>query len=638
LSSPFAKHFTRADCKAWSIPDRLGPAEWAEKYRILVKAAEPGPYRLERTPYLREIHEALGDVDFDEVVVVKPAQTGGSECGRNWLGWICDMSPADILLVFPSEDSCKEQMRDRIIPMFGNTPRLAALKTGRMWDMKAGQVTLSSCCIYPGWAGSPQALASRPICFILADEVDKWVQYTGREADPMSLARARMKTYGHRAKIFTVSTPTVPTGPIMRSYDACVDRREYHVPCPGCGAFHLLEWANVKWEGQEASDEVALLKQAGEMEADIIDVRYVCPNCEHETRESERWEMVTAGEWVSDGCPRGERPPGRSVGFKISGLSPPAPWTSLTKLALDYTKARLKGISELHHFHNSTLGEAFWGLRPKGEGLCEIHAERIWSKRAAGHKRLELPPYATVVIAAADTGRKEHPWGIRAFGEDFRSRLLDYGVAKSFDELRASTIGRKFGGISVQRLYIDAGGGKAGGEADTSLTDTVYRLAQLDPGRIFPLRGVGGSSRPLSPVTTRRYTYHPPRENSKPYDVTMSMIDVTYFKDITAGRINNEDEGLWEIYDEVSSDYVMQVCAERKILVERRITPQGEDREIFRWIPRAVGSPNHFFDVECYLSLGAYMLDVHSRSQVESNQTGYARATEGRGGGWQIGR
>jgi phage terminase large subunit GpA-like protein len=44
-------------------PDsELAVADWAEQYRVLTSrsAAEPGPYRIARTPYLREPMDALG--------------------------------------------------------------------------------------------------------------------------------------------------------------------------------------------------------------------------------------------------------------------------------------------------------------------------------------------------------------------------------------------------------------------------------------------------------------------------------------------------------------------------------------------------------------------------------------------------
>jgi phage terminase large subunit GpA-like protein len=47
----------------YPAPDaELAVADWAEHHRVLTSrsAAEPGPYRIERTPYLREPMDALG--------------------------------------------------------------------------------------------------------------------------------------------------------------------------------------------------------------------------------------------------------------------------------------------------------------------------------------------------------------------------------------------------------------------------------------------------------------------------------------------------------------------------------------------------------------------------------------------------
>ena len=65
-------------------------------------------------------------------------------------------------------------------------------------------------------ANSPASLSSRPIRFLLLDEVDKYPANAGKEADPISLARERTKTFSNK-KIAMVSTPTLTDGGHMAS-------------------------------------------------------------------------------------------------------------------------------------------------------------------------------------------------------------------------------------------------------------------------------------------------------------------------------------------------------------------------------------------------------------------------------------
>ena len=64
----------------------LKVGEWADQYRMLSakSAAEPGRWRTERTPYLREIMDKLSPSSATQrVVFMKGSQIGGTEAGNN---------------------------------------------------------------------------------------------------------------------------------------------------------------------------------------------------------------------------------------------------------------------------------------------------------------------------------------------------------------------------------------------------------------------------------------------------------------------------------------------------------------------------------------------------------------------------
>ena len=607
LAKTFLAVYTAVIAGALAPPERVGPSEWAERYRILGAkvAAEPGPYRMSRTPYLREIHDALGDPRIRKVVVQAPAQTGKSELGRNFIGWIADQSPGPVLLVLPTKETAREHIDERVIPMFQDTPQLAALLTGKAHDLKKSAVICTTCTIYTGWSGSANALASRPIQYVILDEVDKYPPYSGKEADPISLAEVRTQTYEHRAKIYIVSTPTVDSGPIAKAYNGCIDRRTCHVPCPLCDVFNELEWKHVHWEGQDESTEEDLRSRQAAFDAGLAKAWYECPSCEGHITDAQRLPMVARGKWVSS-SPYG----GESVAFKVPGLV--SPWrTSFTILAQEFVAARIGGIEKLHHFFNSRIGIPFWSSSEGESGAMHVDPAVLWAKSAKGHA-CEVPEWARVLIATADPGKRETPWVVRAWGDKYRSRLISCGVARSFAELQASTIDRRYalttgGEVRCGTLAIDTGGGT--GERSASRTDEIYRFARTDPARILPLKGLGGSGKAVMPVRTSSHTYTPPGEKSDPYAVTLSVIDVGYFKDVTAARINSDNEELWELPAGMGKDYVMQVCAERRRLVERRVKPTGEVTEVWRWMPRVTGAANHYWDCEVYQSVAAYMLD-----------------------------
>ena len=83
-------------------------SEWADRYRALSPqaSAEPGPWRTDRTPYLREIMDCLSPSSpIETVVLIKGAQIGGTECGNNWIGYVVHQAPGPMLSVQPTTTS-----------------------------------------------------------------------------------------------------------------------------------------------------------------------------------------------------------------------------------------------------------------------------------------------------------------------------------------------------------------------------------------------------------------------------------------------------------------------------------------------------------------------------------------------------
>jgi hypothetical protein len=85
-------------------------SQWADSNRMLSSKAssEPGPWRTDRTPYLRQIMDDLSARStVQEVVVMFAAQLGKSETGNNWLGYIIDNEPGPVMVVQPTTDMAK---------------------------------------------------------------------------------------------------------------------------------------------------------------------------------------------------------------------------------------------------------------------------------------------------------------------------------------------------------------------------------------------------------------------------------------------------------------------------------------------------------------------------------------------------
>lgn len=591
----------------------IGPVEWAERYRSLPERgnAEPGPFRFDRRPYLRGILEALHQ-GYNDVVLQAPVQCGKSEAARTWLGHSADLDPGPAMLVFPSKEAVQENVEERIIPMFRESPRLRKLLSARAWDTKKSRIALTTCTVHTGYAGSPQALATRPIRRAVCDEINNYPRYTGKIASPVDLVRARVSTYEHRGQVLLVSTPTIPSGPITVEYEGCADRRTYQFPCAACGEWSEWDWERVQWEGRDSTDDGELRQQRAGLETGTLQAVYSCEECGHLSTDEDRPAMVGACDWVSDGHLPGTRPESTSVGFRLTGLAVPA--TSFSRMALEYVKARLGGIDKLQYFYNNVLGLPFWGSGNSREQLVEIDQRVVQHKAETGKSGGgRVPEWAACVLVGADPGKTGAHYVVRAFGQGYRSTLLEAGHAESLRELADLTLKRAWtregGGIMrVTRLAVDVGGGV--GAQSRSRADEVYRWAKSDPARIYPIKGWAGSRAASVPALTQKVTYHPPGVSAQPYDVTRTTLDVTYFADLLAQRVMDEDELLWAIGCSVSPEYLLHLCAETKRLVERRHKADGEIVEVYRWVPRVAGAANHWGDCERYVMALAHMIDM----------------------------
>ncbi len=109
-------------------PDpELTVSRWADSHRLLSPrgANEAGRWRTSRTPYLREIMDALSPMHpAQRIVVMKGAQIGATEAGNNWIGYIIHHAPGPMLAVQPTVELAKRFSQQRLDPLIDESPVL----------------------------------------------------------------------------------------------------------------------------------------------------------------------------------------------------------------------------------------------------------------------------------------------------------------------------------------------------------------------------------------------------------------------------------------------------------------------------------------------------------------------------------
>lgn len=330
----------------------LTVSEWADKNRILSRkaASEPGPWRTERTPYLRRIMDVLSVTHPAKKVVFKKAsQLGGTEGGNNWLGYIIDHAPAPTMLVLPTVDVAKRNSHLRIEPLIDDSPSLRekmAPTRSRDTTNTALQKDFDNGTLIITGANSASGLKSTPCRFIMGDEIDEWPRNVEGQGSPISLLAARSRTFSRR-KMFLVSTPTYEGASAIDEEFEDSTQEHYYVNCPHCQHSQILEFENLQWS-----------------EGDPSSVLYYCVGCgigieeRYKTKMLMDEELGGTAKWVA------HNPNHETVGFFLNSLYSPIGWLSWKEIAEIYDKAKKKLESEKNDeemiaFTNTILGQSY---------------------------------------------------------------------------------------------------------------------------------------------------------------------------------------------------------------------------------------------------------------------------------------
>ena len=472
-----------------SLADGLTPdplmtvAEWADGYRMLSgrAAAEAGKYRTSRTPYMREIMENLSPSSpVERVVFMKAAQTGATEAGNNFIGFVIHQAPGPILAVQPTVELAKRNSQQRIDPLIEDSDALRKIVApARSRD--SGNTVLAK--RFPGGqlvltgANSATGLRSMPARYVFLDEVDAYPGDVDGEGDPIALAEARTATFGHRKKLFLVSTPTIKgLSRIEREYEAS-DQRRYFVPCPHCGEMQWLQFERLRWE--KGKPETA---------------HYLCEGCDAEIPEAAKTEMMAKGEWRSTA--EGNDP--RTRGYHLSALYSPVGWTSWAGIARSWEDAQHNDAA-LKTAKNVLLGETWMesGEAPDWQRLYD-RRER-WTPGT-------VPERALFLTAGADVQKDRIEIDVWGWGRGLESWLVDHIVIEggpdrpaAWAELTA-LCGKSWRHACGTPMQIVRMGVDTGYEAPA-----VYGWARSQGfDQVAPLKGVDGFNR-LSPVSGPTY-------------------------------------------------------------------------------------------------------------------------------------
>ena len=478
---------------------------WADANRHLsgVSASEPGPWRTDRVPYLREIMDSLGaDDPCEVVVVVKGAQVGGSECLNNAIGYYMDASPGPVLLVEPSLDVVKRYSKQRIAPMIAASPTLQS-KVSDPRERDSGNTMFAK--EFPGGilimtgANSAAGLRSMPMRRALLDEVDAYPRDLDDEGDPVQLAEQRTATFAGR-KLALVSTPLVrATSRIWPAYMQG-DQRRYHVPCPHCGVELVLDF----FGGMRWAKEVDPEDPRKTIHRPDLGVWYECEHCAGHIEDRHKAWMLPRGVWR--GTAKGD---GRTRSYHLSSLYSPVGWLGWRDIVRLWLEAQ-GDAHKLQVFFNTILGLT-WDSLDAGKIDPDELAARCedYLPPADSGEAVTVPPEVAVITVGVDVqdDRLELEvvgWGARQESWSLAYEVVDGDPSAPIDhpdsvwaalDAVLSRAWRHPSGVdlTVAAACVDSGGHH---------TQAVYTYAKARRSRrVWAIKGHGGEGRPIWKLT-----------------------------------------------------------------------------------------------------------------------------------------
>lgn len=551
-------------------PEQLMVSEWAEKYRMLdsKSSAIPGPWSNDVTPYLKGIMDEFNNYETEKIVFAKPTQVGGTEALQNMIGYIIMQDPAPTMIVYPTDTLAKSVSENRLKPMLRATPEIA-----KKFDENSPLLELQFDGMYLTLAGSnsPSGLASKPIRFLLLDEVDKYPGASNKEADPVKLAIERTKTF-HNRKIYITSTPTLKTGHIWKEKEDADIEKHFFVPCPHCGEYIELLFPNIRFpddEGMSYADRAEF-------------ATYVCQKCGCVITDNDKHNMLKLGEWRTV---RHSTKYVRNVAFWINTLySPFVRWSDIAK---EFLQSK-DNPEDFQNFVNSWLAE------PWEDTKLKTNADLVM-ERQTDLPAYVVPSWTKLLTAGVDVQETCLYWTIRAWGDYLTSQNIAHGQALSFqeiDQIMNLQYQTEDGDpVVVNLCLVDSG----------DQTDMVYDFCVTHADYTLPVKGSNHAQ--LSPYKLSKIS----KVDSKAYGMTLVIADGNAYKDMIAGRMKRPNgRGSWMVYAGCDMEYAQQVTAEHKINVKKN----GVVRQV--WVPKRSHVDNHYLDAEVYALAAADIREVRT--------------------------
>lgn len=408
--------------------------------------------------------EAMSPHDPCEKVICKwSSQSAKTETLLNFVGYTISHDPGPTLVIQPTADPMgKDWSKDRLAPMLRDTPCLR----GKVTDSaKRNSESTIMHKVFPGGhitvggSNSPSGLASRPIRYVLLDEVDRYEKT--KEGDPQKLAEKRSRTFWNR-KIVKTSSPTFAGVGIDHEYETAQQQYQWQLACLHCGERQFPTLSCFQYE-------------PGNVDNTLV---YVCHHCGAAHSQEEEFEVKGSGDYVRL---KNEGEMSKAYWFN-QWASPFAQWI---ETVTEWEDAKGDPVKE-QTVVNTAFAEVY-------EEKAEQEIDRD-ALQARAEPMDQFKPAPLAVTAGVDVQGNRLEYEFVGWGPDEESWSLEYGVIdgdptqKDVWEELTEALRTEHGGMHLAAACVDAG----------YLPSIVYSYVMgLRWGSIFATKGRSEAHHPL---------------------------------------------------------------------------------------------------------------------------------------------
>lgn len=196
---------------------------------------------------MREILDNVIDPRVKELTLCTGAQLGKSTLLLLATLLCVEYRQGTCLWLLPTDKMATRAVKKRLLPLIScNEKYTPFLPVGQV--SYADSIPLKGFPVYYSGVKNAAKLASIPANVVICDEAAKFERGQKIEADPISLAQERTKSFADSLFI-QASTPNVEESKFWQSYREGT-RSKWIMPCPFCGEFMDFQWGreSVQWE------------------------------------------------------------------------------------------------------------------------------------------------------------------------------------------------------------------------------------------------------------------------------------------------------------------------------------------------------------------------------------------------------